>query len=318
LLLRYVARRSLLALIILLSASILVFVATQLLPGNAALTILGKSATPARVHELDIQLHLNGSPVHQYLSWLGGLFVGHLGTSIASGVPVTQVIGGRLTNTAFLVVASGIIGIPAGLLLGILSAERRDGKLDNGLAVVTLGIAAIPEFVLALIFIVLFGTVVWHILPPSADLAPGQHPWQHISTIALPAITLAVAIIPYITRIMRAAMIDVLASEYVEYARIRGVSRWRLLFRHALPNAFAPAAQASAIALAYLAGGAVIVEYIYAYPGLGQGLVYAVQNRDVPVIQIITVMLAAFYVGLNLLADVITVLLSPRLRTGKI
>lgn len=314
----FIARRVLLALAILFVASILVFAATQLLPGNAAVAILGKSATPARIRQLDAQLHLTGSPVTQYGRWLGGVLTGNLGTSLASGAPVTQAIGGRLVNTAFLVAAAAVVGIPLGLIAGLISAAYRDRWADNALSSAVVFLAAIPEFILGLVLVIIFGTVVWQVLPATATLAPGQAPWSDLSALVLPALTLALAIVPYVARIMRAAMVDALATDYVEFAYLRGMSRRQIVLRHALPNAFAPVAQAVAISLAYLAGGAIVVEYIYAYPGIGEGLVYAVQARDVPVIQIITVILAAFYVLLNLLADIVTVLLSPRVRTGSI
>jgi peptide/nickel transport system permease protein len=316
--LAFVIRRCLLAIGIVFAASILVFAATQLLPGNAALAILGKSATPQRVHQLDLQLHLNRSAPAQYFSWLGGLLTGHLGQSVASNAPVSSVIGGRLVNTGFLVVLSAAIGVPLGLAVGVASASSRDGWLDTVLSVVTLSIAAVPEFVLALGLILCFGTVLLHVLPATATIPPGGRPWQYLSALALPVVTLALAVVPYVARIMRAAMREALASDYVEFGELRGLSWRRLLLRHALPNAFAPAAQATAISLAYLAGGAVIVEYVYAYPGIGQGLVYAVQARDVPTIQVLTILLAAFYVFVNLLADIVTVLLTPRVRTGAI
>jgi peptide/nickel transport system permease protein len=314
----FIVRRALLALAILFVASILVFTATQLLPGNAALAILGKSATPQRIQQLDAQLHLNGSPVTQYLRWLSGVLTGHLGTSLASGAPVSSAIGGRLVNTAFLVASAAVVGIPLGLAVGIVSAAWRDRWPDNLLSSVIVFFAAVPEFILGLVLVIIFGTVVWQVLPATANLPPGTAPWDDLTDIILPALTLALAIVPYVARIMRAAMVDALASEYVEFAQLRGLSRRRVVLRHALPNAFGPVAQATAISLAYLAGGAIVVEYIFAYPGIGQGLVYAVQARDVPTIQIDTVILAAFYVMLNLLADIVTIILTPRVRTGSI
>ena len=314
----FVARRVLLAVAILFVASILVFAATQLLPGNAAVAILGKSATPARIRQLDAQLHLNGSPLTQYGRWLGGVLTGHLGTSLASGAPVSQAIGGRLVNTAFLVAAAAVVGIPLGLVVGLVSAAYRDRWADNAISSVVVFLAAIPEFIMGLVLVIIFGTVVWQVLPATATLAPGQAPWSDLPALVLPTLTLALAIVPYVARIMRAAMVDALATDYVEFAYLRGMPRRQIVLRHALPNAFAPVAQAVAISLAYLAGGAIVVEYIYAYPGIGEGLIYAVQARDVPVIQIITIILAAFYVTLNMLADIVTVLLSPRIRTGSI
>jgi peptide/nickel transport system permease protein len=317
-LISFVARRFLLALGIVIAASILVFGATQLLPGNAALAILGKSATPERIQQLNSQLHLNRSPVSQYVSWIKDLCTGNLGTSLASNTPVSAAISGRILDSSFLVMAAAVVGVPMGLAVGIASAASRKGRLDNVLSILTLSIAAVPEFVLALALTLCFGTLLLKVLPATANLAPGERPWNDLSGITLPVVTLALAIVPYIARITRAAMREALSSEYIEFGELRGLSRRHLLLRHALPNALAPSAQATAISLSYLAGGAVIVEYVFAYPGVGQGLVYAVQARDVPTIQALTVLLAAFYVFVNFLADVITVLLSPRVRTGLI
>jgi peptide/nickel transport system permease protein len=313
---RFVARRLSLAIITLWLASLLIFAATEVLPGNAAQAILGRQAEtdPARLRILTLQLHLNQSVPSQYWHWFSGILGGHLGTSLSNGLPVSDVIGQRILNTGFLVAVSAVIGLPLAAGLGVAAAALRDRWFDRISSIAILSLVALPEFVVGIGLTVLFGTTVWHVLPPVATIAPGSAPWSDLSGLVLPVVTLILVTTPYVSRIMRGAMVEALESEYVEFATLRGQSRARVVLRHALPNAAAPVFQASAITLAYLAGGAVIVEYVFAYPGIGQALVNAVADRDVPVIQFITLLLAGFYILLNLLADVATVLLTPRAR----
>jgi peptide/nickel transport system permease protein len=179
-----------------------------------------------------------------------------------------------------------------------------------------LAVAALPEFVVAIGLVVLFGTTVWTILPAVSLIPPQDGPWLHYRELVLPVITLVIAVTPYIARIMRASMIEVLESDYVEMARLKGMSERVVLWRHAVPNGLAPTFQVTALNLAYLAGGIVVVETVFNYPGIGLGLVDAVQSRDIPVVQALALLIAALYVVLNLLADLATILVSPRLRTS--
>ena len=314
---RFIGRRLGLAVITLWVASLVIFAATQVLPGDAAQAILGRQAEtdPQRLRILTRQLHLNQSPAEQYWHWLSGVLTGHLGTSLANGLPVSDLIGREIENTAFLVAVSAAIGLPLAIGLGVAAAAMRDRMLDRVSSVGILVLVALPEFVVGIGLTVLFGTSVWRVLPPTATIAPGAAPWSDLNGLVLPVATLVLVSMPYVSRITRGAMVEALESEYVEFATLRGESRTRVVLRYALPNAAPPVFQASAISLAYLAGGAVIVEYIFAYPGIGQALVNAVTNRDVPVIQFITLLLASFYIVLNLLADVATVLLTPKART---
>lgn len=313
---RFLLRRIVLGLVTLLLVSIVVFAATQALPGNAAVAILGRNATPARVEALTRQLHLNESAFSQYTHWLGNIFKGNLGTSAATQQPVSQYISGRIDNSAFLVLVSAIVAIPLSILLGVWMAVRRDKPADHVLSVGTLGLAALPEFVIGIVLVLLFGTNVSHILPAVSLIPPGQHAWDVPKVVILPAATLVLAVTPYISRIMRASMVEVLESEYVTMARLKGLPNRTVIWRHAVPNAIVPAIQVSALQLAYMAGGVVVVEFVFSYPGIGAALVDAVGNRDVPVVQALSLIIAAVYVVVNLGADVITVLVTPRLRTA--
>src|SRR5215472_10551543 len=309
-----VVRRTGIGAVTLLVVSVIVFAATEVLPGNAAYALLGRSANPARLHALEQQLHLNRGIADQYWTWLSGLFAGHLGTSLANGQPVWTLVEPRLVNSAVLVLLTGLIGTVAGIVLGAVAALRKDSWFDHLSSVVALAVTSLPEFVVAITLVILFATVVWHLLPAVSILPPGTYAWDQPQLLILPVATLVIVIVPYLFRMMRGAMIEALESDYVEMARLKGVPEWRIIFAHALPNAIAPTIQVIGLNFLYLAGGVVVVEYVFNFPGIGQGLVFAVTDRDIPVVQFIVVMLAAFYVLVNILTDVVALLASPRRR----
>jgi len=219
-------------------------------------------------------------------------------------------------NSLYLMIVVGLVGVPLSLGLGIWAALRRDKAFDHATSTITLAAAALPEFVVAIALIILFATVVLHALPPVSLVAPGTSVWSNPDVLVLPVATLTIAVVPYIYRMARGTMIEVLESEYIEMARLKGTPRRALLLRHALPNALAPTVQAIALTFAYLAGGVVVVEYVFGYPGIGQGLVQAVSARDLPTVQFIVLLLAAFYVAVNILADVVAIMVTPKLRTS--
>jgi peptide/nickel transport system permease protein len=297
--------------------SIVVFAATQVLPGNAAYAILGHNATPLRLHALELQLHLDRSAAEQYGAWLGGVLTGNGGNSFANGQPVWQLVAPRLVNSAVLVAVSGLIGALIGVLLGAIAAVRKDRAFDHAISVISLVVTALPEFVVAISLVILFATVVSQVLPAVSVLPPGTWAWQQPELLVLPVATLVIVVVPYIFRMMRAAMIEALESDYVEMARLKGLPVWRVVLVHALPNAIPPTVQVIGLNLLYLAGGIVVVEYVFDFPGIGQGLVSAVSNRDIPVIQLIVVILAAFYVFMNIVTDVVALLATPRRRIAR-
>jgi peptide/nickel transport system permease protein len=303
-------KRSAIGILTLLLVSILVFAATQILPGNAASAVLLNTATPQRLKALEDQLHLNRPAVEQYWTWLIGILHGNFGTSLANGTSVGTLVGGRILNSAVLVILAGVLGVG----LGVLAAARRDSLLDHVLSVGALAITALPEFVVAVILIIVFAAVIWHLFPAVSVFVPGSAPWSNPAELVLPVATLVIVIVPYVFRMMRASMIDSLESDYVQMAQLKGVPRWRLLLVHALPNAIAPTIQVIGLNFLYLAGGVVVVEYMFNYPGLGQALVGAVSDRDIPQIQCIVLVLATFYVAVNIATDVISLAASPRRR----
>jgi peptide/nickel transport system permease protein len=302
---------------ILFVVSLLVFFATQVLPGNAARAVLGHSATPDRVHALEQQLHLDRGVVDQYWVWLSGLLTGDPGQSLASGTSVWGQVEPRLVNSAVLVVVAGFLGSILGVALGVVAALKKDGWFDHGSAVGALAIAAVPEFVIAIVLVMLFATVVFHVLPAVSYLPPGTYAWQQPRMLILPVMTLVIVVVPYIQRMTRGVMVEVLESDYVEMARLKGLPSSRIVLVHALPNALAPIIQVIGLTFLYLAGGIVVVEFVFNFPGIGQGLITAVSDRDIPVIQFTVLLLAAFYVAMNISADVIALLATPRRRLAR-
>jgi peptide/nickel transport system permease protein len=312
----FVLRRLALGVLVLVLVSVVVFAATQALPGDPARSILGRTATPASLEALREQLHLNRSVISQYTSWVTGLLHGDMGTSLAAREPVSTYLHDRLINSAFLVIVAGLISIPLSVALGAYAALRRDGLFDFTSSIGTLLLAALPEFVVGVTLVVVFATTVFpHTLPGVSYLGPGERPWNHMKEMVLPILTLVIAVTPYVARIMRASMIEVLESDYVEMARLKGVPERTVIIRHALPNALGPTFQVIAINLAYLAGGVIVVEYVFNYAGIGGALQNAVSTRDLPVVQALAMLIAALYVVLNMLADIATILVTPKLRT---
>ncbi|MFA3877994.1 ABC transporter permease [Streptomyces sp. MMCC 100] len=308
--------RSLYAVVSLFVVSVIVFVATQALPGDAAVAKLGKNATPAALESFRQLYHLNDPLPTQYVNWLGNILQGRLGVSFATGFPVGSLIGDQVANSLVLIAATVVIAIPLSVVLGILTAIRRDRATDHVSSVLMLVISALPEFVLGVALVLLFATNVSQVLPAVSPVDPSRSILQQLDLIVLPTLTLVLLVLPYVVRTVRACMIEALESEYVTMARLKGMSERRVVLRHALPNMAGPTFQVVAQSLAYLAGGVVVVESVFQFPGIGQAFVSSVLSRDLPVIQAVAMLLAAFYVLVNLLADIGTVAMTPTMRGG--
>lgn len=300
---------------VLLAVSVVVFIFTLLLPGDPAQAILGQQATPERLEALREELNLNDPWYERYITWLGGLLVGDLGTSAATGGSVNELLGQKVSASILLMAISAVIAIPVGLLLGTWSAMRRGRPTDHTLTGFSLVVAALPEFVIGIALTTLLSTTVFQLLPSVTMAAPGTRVWDYPLQLVLPTLTLVIVVVPYMIRMTRTTMLDVLDSGYVEMARLKGVPEHQVILKHALPHAIGPVAQVVAMQLAWLAGGIVVVEFLFRYPGLGQAMVDAVQIRDVQVVQALSMIIAAFYVIVNLLADVVGILANPKLRT---
>lgn len=292
---------------------VIVYFATLVLPGDAAQAILGRNATPARLAILRRQLHLNVSAWSGFLHWSLGVLHGQFGKSLDTGQSVPSMIGPRLLNSAALVVISALVSTILGVVLGAFAAARRNKLSDHGMSVLALVASALPEFIVG-VFIALVFAVKLHWFPAISTLPPGEAIWQVPKELVLPVLTLVIVITPYVFRMTRASIIEVLNSDYAEVAQLKGASPTRLLFAHAVPNAMAATVQVIGLNLLYLAGGIVLVETVFQFPGVGLALVSAIDNRDVPVIQFIVLVLAVFYVSLNIATDAVVLLLTPRRR----
>jgi peptide/nickel transport system permease protein len=315
----FLLRRTAGAIAALLVASVLIFVGTAVLPGNAASVVLGRGATPAAVARLDRQLHLDHPLLHQYTSWLSGFVGGDLGDSsvgLAQGAkhaPLWPLVRDPIKNSVLLALVTALFMIPLSLGLGALAAVYAGRPLDHAISIASLAAIALPEFVIGSLLVGVF--FVWlNVLPPVALIPPGDDPLSHPTKLVLPVATLLLASLAAGIRMVRAGMYEVLQTEYVQTARLNGVSERRVLWRYALRNALPTSVQILAQNLQWLIGGIIITENVFAYPGVGSTLVTAVGNRDLTLVQSVAMLIAIVYVVLNLLADLIVMLLVPKLR----
>jgi peptide/nickel transport system permease protein len=315
--LKWFARRIGLAVLTLWLCSVLVFFATAAL-GDPVRAILGKdyASSPERVATITAQLGLDRPVIVRYFDWLGGILSGHLGTSVANGLPVGELVGDRIVNSAVLVIVSAIVMIPVAFGIAMVSANNRGKRTDGVIQIIMIVLAGLPEFVVGILLVALFSTTVLHVLPAVTIAGGGAAPWSKPASMILPVLTLVIAVAPYVSRIVRSSLLEVLDSDYVELARLKGVPERVVLRKHALLNAIVPGIQVIALQLAWLAGGVVIVEYLFSYPGIGASLVDSVRNSDFPVVQVLAMVIATVYVGVNLVADVLSILFTPRARTA--
>jgi peptide/nickel transport system permease protein len=296
--------------------SVLIFVGVEALPGDLATAILGQEATPETVAAFRRELKLDLPPHVRYFAWLGDFMKGDLGTSLANKRPVAELIIWRFTNTLFLAASAAVVAVPVAIILGILAALYRNSLFDKTISMVTLSTISFPEFFVAYILIALLSVQVI-IFPSISNINDQMSFWQKIHSIVLPCLTLTLVVVAHMMRQTRAAIINILASPFIEMARLKGIKRLRVIVLHAFPNALSPVINVVALNLAYLVVGVVIVEVVFVYPGLGQLLVDSVSKRDIPVVQASGLIFAAVYVSLNLLADVLSILTNPRMRNPK-
>jgi peptide/nickel transport system permease protein len=261
-------------------------------------------------------MHLDRPAPVRYLQWLGGVAHGDFGQSAIANQPVWDLIFGRVVNSAILALATVLLLIPLALLLGVLAAIRAGRLLDHTISSLSLAITALPEFVTGTLLVLLIA-VKLKLLPPVSLILPGQTPFDQPSILVLPIATLLAASLAQSIRMVRAGMVDVLRTDYVQMARLNGFPERRVVLRYALRNALAPSVQVIALNVQYLVGGIVVTEYVFGYPGLGQGLVQAVAARDIPLVQSVALLLAAVFLAINIVADLLVVLLIPKLRTAQ-
>ncbi len=301
-----------LGLMVLFVVSLIIFLGVELLPGDLAQEILGQMATPESVAAFRAELGLDLPPHTRYIEWLKNILQGDFGTSLANGREISELIGVRFSNTLFLALVAAFISVPLALVFGVLAALYRNSYYDRTVNVTTLTAISAPEFFVAYILILFFSVKLgW--FPSLSNVDPSTPFFERLHRVALPAITLTGVVLAYMMRMVRASIINLLASPYIEMANLKGMPRSRVILKHALPNAWAPIANIIAISLAYLVVGVVVVEVVFVYPGLGQLMVDSVSKRDIPVVQACSMIFAATYILLNLAADIISIVSNPRL-----
>ncbi|WP_223475563.1 ABC transporter permease [Oricola indica] len=305
-----------LGLLTLLVVSILIFFAVELLPGDIAQAVLGQGATEETVNAMRQQLGLDRPAPVRYLDWLAGAVQGDFGVSLVSGDRVSSAISERFINTLFLAAYAAAIAVPISIVLGVVVALLRNTLFDRVANVLTLTSISSPEFFLGYILI-LYLSVKTGMFPALASLKSDMGFFELLHRTFLPALTLVLVVTAHMMRMTRAAIINLLASPYIEMARLKGTPPWKVIVRHALPNAWAPIINVVALNLAYLITGVVLVEVVFVYPGIGQLLVDAVAKRDFPIVQACCLIFAATFILLNLMADVGAILTNPRLRHPK-
>jgi peptide/nickel transport system permease protein len=306
-----IALRFALGIGLLFIVSLIIFGATELLPGDLAQQILGQGATPETLAALREQLGLNDPAPVRYWNWLSGALTGDFGVSLSNGRPISELIGARLGNTVFLALYAAALAVPISLVLGILAALWRNSIFDRAANAGALTAISFPEFFVAYILVLWLAQT--GLFPSMVRINPATTFGDRIYMTFLPALTLTLVVTAHMMRMTRAAIINLMASPYIEMARLKGLSPLRIVLRHALPNALAPIINVIALNLAYLITGVVVVEVVFVYPGLGQLMVDAVSNRDIAVVQAVALIFAGAYVALNLIADVLSTITNPRL-----
>nr|WP_216859337.1 ABC transporter permease [Sulfitobacter aestuariivivens] len=332
-----VAQRIALGILLLFAASILIFAGTMMLPGDVAQQILGQSATPESLANLRAELGLNDPPVTRYFQWLGGFLQGDLGTALTNGRDIADSVGTRLKNTLFLAFWAAVISVPLAITLGLVAVRYKNRWPDKLISAVTLTTISIPEFMIGyiLIFVLAIQLPAW--INAAEFLGDPMQQWllsnfrfssvalindsmsliDKIKSITIPIMVLTLVVLAHMMRMTRAAILNVMQSAYIETAELKGMAMLKIIRKHAFPNAIAPIVNVVMINMAYLVVGVVVVEVVFAYPGMGQYLVDHVSKRDVPVVQACGLIFAAVYIGLNLIADVVSILANPRLRHPK-
>ena len=307
-----IVKRAALGLLTLFAVSLIIFTVVELLPGDFAEAILGQSATPETVAAIRRELGLDKPPVTRYVEWIGGIFQGDFGRSLANRAEVSELIGKRFGYTLFLALFAAAMAVPFALMLGVMTALWRNTFFDRAANLTALSAVSFPEFFTGYVLLLWLSVKLgWFpVLAGFPDDAPLS---EKLHRTFLPALTLTFAVSAHMMRMTRASIINLLASPYIEMARLKGISPARVIVRHALPNAVAPIVNVVAVNLAYLVVGVVVVEAVFNYPGLGQLMVDSVTRRDVPVVQATALIFASVYVLLNLTADIIATVGNPRL-----
>ena len=307
-------RRLLLGAVTVWIVSLIIFAGVEMLPGDACTAFLEREAQGKLLENCRNDLGLNRPATTRYAEWAGGALRGNLGLSANGQKSIAEIVGNRLKNSLLLAACALIVGVPLAIFLGVITGLWRDKPIDLFFSTGAIFAMTIPEFVSATVLILILS--VWLGWLPGIVLTSAHAPASaFFPEILLPVIVLAMVMTAHILRMVRSSVIEVMAGDYVQMAVLKGVPYWRMVFRHALPNALLPAINVVALTIAWLLGGVVVIEVVFNYPGLGRLMIDAISDRDLPVVQAIALIVATVYVGVNLTADLMTMLLNPRLRT---
>ncbi len=313
---KLVAQRFALGIILLLAASVIIFVGTTILPGDVAQQILGQGATPENLATVRAELGLNDPPLTRYFDWLGGVLQGDLGTALTNGRDIASTMSDKMGKTLFLAFWAAAISVPLAIFLGLVAVRYKDRWPDKLISSVTLTTISIPEFLIGYLLIY-FVAVKLGWAPSVAMINDSMTFVEKLHSISIPVAALTLVVLAHMMRMTRAAILNVMQSPYIETAELKGLSTFEVIRKHAFPNAVAPIVNVVMINLAYLVVGVVVIEVVFTYPGMGQYLVDHVVKRDVPVVQAAGLMFAAIYILLNMTADIVSILANPRLRHPK-
>jgi peptide/nickel transport system permease protein len=310
---RFIIRRLVFVVLTVLLSSMLVFAATNILPGDVATMVLGREATQQAKDELRKELGLDRPLVVQYGSWLGHMARGDWGRSLSLGEDVRPVVLERLRNSAMLALVAFLLYVPLGIFLGVIAAWRRNSPLDQVISAGSLAFVGLPEFVTGVLLIALFSRALgW--FPSSSAIAPNTSFAAALPSLILPALTVSLTSLAYVVRMTRASTVEVLQTDYVRAARLKGLSTRNVIFGHVLRNSLLPTVTVVAAGVGWLMGGLIVTESVFGYPGLGRLVLFAIQRRDLPLIQATTMIIVAIFAFANLAADIIYALLNPRIR----
>tara|TARA_A100000164_G_scaffold367747_1_gene390076 strand:- start:430 stop:1386 length:957 start_codon:yes stop_codon:yes gene_type:complete len=306
-----------LGLITLFIVSLITFVGVEVLPGDACTTYLEREAYGPALDACIKRLGLDIPSYERYLDWATNVMRGDFGYSLSGEMPINEVLGPRVKNSLVLASVSILIGIPLAIILGIITALWRDKLPDIIISTITIFSMTIPEFISATLLILI--VAIWLGWLPGIVIIPSDATfYELLSNIILPVVAISMIMTAHMARMVRSSVIQVMASDYVQMAILKGVPYWKMVFRHVLPNALLPAINVVALTIAWLLGGVVVTEVVFNYPGLGRLVIESISNRDLPVVQALAIILASIYVGINLIADLMTLMLNPRLKSLQI
>jgi peptide/nickel transport system permease protein len=312
--LRMLLRRCFLGAVTVAIVSAIIFLGVELLPGDACTAFLERDAKGQMLENCRKDFGLDRPALTRYFEWAGNALQGDLGMSASGRKSIAELVGHRMKNSLLLAAVSLSVGVPMAIFLGVITGLWRDRPIDLFFSTVAILAMTIPEFVSATVLILIFS--VWLGWLPGIIVTSASAPAsEFFPEILLPVFVLAMVMMAHILRMVRSSVIEVMAGDYIQMATLKGVPYWRIVFSHALPNALLPAINVVALTIAWLLGGVVVIEVVFNYPGLGRMMIDAISDRDLPVVQAIALIVASVYVGVNLTADILTMVANPRLRT---